>query len=334
MIALCRAKLWIVQSKDEKGANAQKGVKGHSIVYPQDPGAIARLLPPSIEDIVTPVIVLFIGSEPPTKEWLKNKAKPLVARADRVRAALVWLKIHNPLYKHIVINDGALAEIKRTPFLPFHVEHVLPTAAQETLQSRYDEDGSASNDSDVCGKEGDVEFQKVVIADMDGHASHSELRAAAIRQFKAGGRHIRIPHGPNRTNEYKNPALFPMMYPTLFPYGLGGMEDPARPVAVSLKSHVTHLFSLADRRFQEHHSFMFMAFNILQRRTLLLHTSLKVKRKDFPTIASKFAHVSLEAVHNVAARVELGDLVTARDDEERQVLELMKEVLWILLSIV
>ena len=26
-------------------------------------------------------------------------------------------------------------------------------------------------------------------------------------------------------NEFCNPDLFPMMYPTLFPYGLGGFEN-------------------------------------------------------------------------------------------------------------
>ncbi|KAF8059275.1 hypothetical protein FPV67DRAFT_1426424, partial [Lyophyllum atratum] len=71
---------------------------------------------------------------------------------------------------------------------------------------------------------------------------------------------------------------------------------------------------------------MFIAFNILQRRALLLHTSLKVKRSDFAGVASKFAHVSLAAVQAVTDRATRGDIVTARDDEERQVLQLMKEV--------
>ncbi|KAJ7107332.1 hypothetical protein C8R44DRAFT_637560 [Mycena epipterygia] len=68
-----------------------------------------------------------------------------------------------------------------------------------------------------------------------------------------------------------------MIYPTLLPYGIGGPEDSRRPVPVSLKRHVKHLFNLADPRSQEHPSFLFTAFNILQRREMLLHTSLKVK---------------------------------------------------------
>src|SRR6266511_1643994 len=70
--------------------------------------------------------------------------------------------------------------------------------------------------------------------------------------------------------------LFPMIYPTLFQYGKGGFEDHSRQVHISMKHHVKHLCGLSDRRFQEHYSFLFTAFNILQCRSILLHTSLKV----------------------------------------------------------
>ncbi|KAF8059278.1 hypothetical protein FPV67DRAFT_1382554, partial [Lyophyllum atratum] len=86
MIALCRAKMWIVQLQEENSSrvnvNVQKGVKGHCIIYPQDPGEIATMLPPSIADIVTPITILFIGSEKPSDKWLREKAKPLAVRAD------------------------------------------------------------------------------------------------------------------------------------------------------------------------------------------------------------------------------------------------------------
>ncbi|KAF8068638.1 hypothetical protein FPV67DRAFT_1414767, partial [Lyophyllum atratum] len=69
-----------------------------------------------------------------------------------------------------------------------------------------------------------------------------------------------------------------------------------------------------------------MAFNILQRRSMLLHTSLKVKKANFASVASKFAYVSLNAIQTVTGRVKRGEMAVARDDEEKQVLQLMKEV--------
>lgn len=93
-----------------------------------------------------------------------------------------------------------------------------------------------------------------------------------------------------------------------------------------MKSHAKHLFSLADRRFQEHYSFLFTVFNVLQRRELLLHTSLRVKHAHFDSAAQNFASVSLQTVHIVSEHVAHGDTETAQNDEEHKVLRLMSEV--------
>ncbi|KAK0493773.1 hypothetical protein EDD18DRAFT_1310536 [Armillaria luteobubalina] len=62
---------------------------------------------------------------------------------------------------------------------------------------------------------------------------------------------------------------------------------------------------------------------MLQRRSMLLHTSLKVKRSNFAHIATKFAKVTPEAIHAVAEWVGNGDFITADNEDERQALELM-----------
>ena len=120
--------------------------------------------------------------------------------------------------------------------------------------------------------------------------------------------------------------LFPLLYPTLFPYGCGGFEDADRRKPVSLKEHVKYLFSLKDRRFQTHYSFLFIVFNILQRRALLLHASLKVKKAYFARFARDFSNISSEAVSDVLQQIEKGDPVVPRTDEEKRIVRLMKEV--------
>ncbi|KAJ8582755.1 hypothetical protein M405DRAFT_687824, partial [Rhizopogon salebrosus TDB-379] len=64
----------------------------------------------------------------------------------------------------------------------------------------------------------------------------------------------------------------------------------------------------------------------LQRRKILLHTSLKVKRESFPAVASNLAAISPWAVHCVTERVARGDTITANNEDEKCVLRLMKEV--------
>ncbi|KAF9462309.1 hypothetical protein BDZ94DRAFT_1166171 [Collybia nuda] len=250
MIALCRAKCWIVQLKErEADANlpfSQEAFRGYVITYPQNPQPIAQVLPPSIEDIVTPICVIFIGSSPPSKEWICTKAKPLTVRADHVRAALIWLKAHNPLYNDIVINESVLSAIENGASLPFHVEHIQPHESQDTLQSRYDSDDISQS---VPQDNEKIPFDNVVIADVNGHASADELRAAALRHLHdQGGGYIQIPHGGSFVNEFKNTSLFPSMYPTLFPFGIGGLEDSSCPNKLSFQMHVKHLMNLADRR--------------------------------------------------------------------------------------
>ena len=140
-------------------------------------------------------------------------------------------------------------------------------------------------------------------------------------------------------NEFCNPDLFPMMYPTLFPYGLGGFENtndseltvdgpqqPQHKTPLSLKQHVKHLFSLSDKQFQEHYSFLFTTFNILQQHEILLRSSLKVKKSSFDETTTRLASVSFEAMHSVMERVSRGDYAMAHNDKECKVLQLMKEV--------
>jgi hypothetical protein len=62
----------------------QRAMKGHIIIYPQRPDKIACMLPPSVEDIIMPICVIFIGSSLPSPEWLCKKAKPLSVRQEKV----------------------------------------------------------------------------------------------------------------------------------------------------------------------------------------------------------------------------------------------------------
>ncbi|KAJ7763352.1 hypothetical protein B0H16DRAFT_1661761 [Mycena metata] len=222
MIALCRAKCWIVQLREDNAESsvpiAQRGVKGHIIVYPQKPSSIAQSLPPSLEDIITPVCVIF--------------ATPLIVRKERVLKALEWLKVHNHLYAKIPINRSILDALPDESVLPFRIQHILPSAGIDVTTSDYIP-GSSSPP---------IPFQSVVVTDVDGNAPSADLRAAALRHMnKPGGNYLELPHDKDPANEFNNPNLFPMMYPTLFPYGIGGMEDKNRRSKLGFKRHIKHL---------------------------------------------------------------------------------------------
>jgi hypothetical protein len=78
-----------------------------------------------------------------------------------------------------------------------------------------------------------------------------------------------------------NSELFLGLFPTLFPYGYGAPYDPLRPTAVSLNQHTRYLLAYEDQRFEKHHSFMFVMFNVLQRRQACWNASLMASRPYF-----------------------------------------------------
>lgn len=86
-----------------------------------------------------------------------------------------------------------------------------------------------------------ISWEKIVIADVDGNASPNELRSTAFRHVRnnAGG-YTSILHDPEPVNEFVDPFLFPMMYTTLFPYGISGFKDPFRDIALSMDRHINN----------------------------------------------------------------------------------------------
>ncbi|KAK7017118.1 hypothetical protein VNI00_018659 [Paramarasmius palmivorus] len=229
----------------------QRGLKGHVITYPQSPSDIVAELPPPIEEMCTYICAVFVGPRPPKKKWLLEKASPLYVRKEKVQKALHWLKTNNPLYKDLKINEANLQALPQNDILPVHIQHLLPKDAGEELTSRYDDDESAAFPDPSSLRpvpEREIPFEKVVIADANGAASAANLRRAALKHFEKGGAWIQVPHDPSPVVEFDDPELFPLIYPTLFPYGLGGCEDSRRISALSMKRHLKHFFNLADKR--------------------------------------------------------------------------------------
>ena len=105
-----------------------------------------------------------------------------------------------------------------------------------------------------------------------------------------------IPHSSKPVNEYFNPKLLASLYPTLLCYGRGAPEDQSRPVQIGLREHTRYLLSYADRRFERNHSFIFVVFNLLQRREACFHSQLIATKPCFRTSAHDIQSLSSEDI--------------------------------------
>ncbi|KAJ7054738.1 hypothetical protein C8F01DRAFT_995256, partial [Mycena amicta] len=134
-------------------------------------------------------------------------------------------------------------------------------------------------------------------------------------------------HSSQAIPEYDNPQLFPGMFPTLFPYGVGGFEG-SRHKKISMQAHVNYLLDVADRDTRYHRSFIFVAFNILQRRTAHLKTYLLVQQDRFAAVAERIAKLTPELVMSVANQLQKDnrDHLNTASDSERKVYDLLGEV--------
>ncbi|KAF8317808.1 hypothetical protein F5887DRAFT_906295 [Amanita rubescens] len=235
MIALCRARCIMVQLKTMHGGgnsgNAQCAYRGHTIFHQQDIGQLATILPPSIEDILAPICVLFIGSHKPSLDWIRRHAKPFVVRANVVRKALQWLIENNPLYSAVSMNHNVLHHIKREGGLPYHVQYAedvntsSETVTGYTMQNVNDSVQDLGVDTDSANE---IPFENVIITDLDQSATPQQMRDAALKHLHSGKAFFMHGHAANPEVEYHNPNLFPLLYPTLYPYSVGGFEDPRR----------------------------------------------------------------------------------------------------------
>jgi hypothetical protein len=93
-----------------------------------------------------------------------------------------------------------------------------------------------------------------------------------------------------------NSELFLGLFPTLFPYGYGAPYDPLRPTAVSLNQHIRYLLAYEDQRFEKHHSFMFVMFNVLQRRQACWNASLMASRPYFRETATDLQALTMKVI--------------------------------------
>ncbi|CAF4234972.1 unnamed protein product [Rotaria magnacalcarata] len=197
------------------------------------------------------------------------------------------LKIHLDLHNIIPkiqetnsFNSNKAAESERSSYIPDHLvngsESNITTTVPITASAVLDVNGTTVSSDDVA--EHLLGQMKIRIPNKTLESKPEETAAQDPVYM--------IPRDNKPVNEYSNRNLLLGVFPTLFPYGYGVLEDSSQPVPINFRDHVRYLLSFGDRRFEEHYSFIFVIFNILQRRTACFHAQLMTSRPYFQKICA------------------------------------------------
>ncbi|CAF2941478.1 unnamed protein product, partial [Rotaria sp. Silwood2] len=274
--------------------SAQTALKGNCITFLQDVPNIVNSLPLTLDELCGTLKVIFVGAHPSERIQLK---KVLIVRKKKIIEALHWLKKHNILYQNVDINLKNIAQLPEDDVPECIMSTMEQKIGDEEIQSERigyipdplsDPIERTSTDSIPISNSGvlDVNGSSVSSDEITNYLLHKIKNDGTKEQMDTENVYL-IPHSSKSVNEYFNPKLLVGLYPALFCYGRGAPEDQSRPVKVNLREHIRYLLSYNDRRFETNHSFIFVVFNLLQRRDACFHAQLIATKPYFRASADE-----------------------------------------------
>jgi hypothetical protein len=247
--------------------------------------------------------VFFVGDET-TPLPLQQIKKLLTVRRGKVKAALTWLCENNVAFKDAGISmDHSVIDNLPQDDIPADIlANITRTGDVESAVA----EGSSYVPSDPSPTDVDtIRIERSGVIDVDTtQLSQSTLFSAASENLKFNDKTmVKIKRSSQVASPWNNASFWPLAFPTLFPYGVGGCND-IRP---KLHIWIRHLLNLRDNRFRLHYSFMFVVYNILNIREVCNNTRFVLAREfnnndplilDTDTLMKSFAEVKKSKSQN------------------------------------
>lgn len=344
------------------GPLGQRAAHGNVCIHPHEITQLAKTLPRPMSSLYDEIVVIFVSGNQAATEDRFNKwviyfifsfhaspesRTPIIVRRRRILEALLWLKANNPLYQDIEISRENLDQYPEDGNVPYPVQEQAPNDTIKGQSATYTAHGADSTESmfaEASSTEGEHQIPISATGSFDVEDTTTSLKLRkiqALKYLKAGGSFVKSSTSDETLSTRHNPKVYGYLWPTLFPYGVGMFEDPARKEkakdgisfkTIHLRTHVKHCLQLDDRRFQTHLSFPFVMHNILMVRESSYKSQLAVRRRWWPKAMkamSKFDSVALKAVEDALlakkARKDYTRYV-GTSPEQQAVLEVLRYV--------
>ena len=127
----------------------------------------------------------------------------------------------------------------------------------------------------------------------------------------------------NYANEY-DPSFFPSAFPTLYPYGVGGFQDLYRIPSVPVDTHIKTLLLQYHELYACHEIFMFVVYNVIQRREICGSSRLVTDRRMLPNVCEILRQLDYETISQALSSVPSSSPHSVSDNPDPRVRKLME----------
>ncbi|KAJ7672991.1 hypothetical protein DFH06DRAFT_902662, partial [Mycena polygramma] len=201
----------------------QLAARGNVCILPQDTTSVITAMPIPISRLRDEICVILVGSPDTEVTHDMLKRSPLLVRREKIRTALCWLIVNNPLYADLD-RDVVLENSEEYPLhgCPLAVTDFLRTNSANNQGSSYTSYSDQANTELFEGTD-TFELTSSTLVDVDSlESTYQQRKLDALRKLKkqeAG--FIKFPSGNTPLSTSRNPRVFGWLWPTLFPYGVG-----------------------------------------------------------------------------------------------------------------
>ncbi|KAJ3793507.1 hypothetical protein GGU11DRAFT_691675, partial [Lentinula aff. detonsa] len=210
--------------KLELGPTGQYASRGNVCILPQEPGPLLTCLPPPVNELHDEISIILVGSPDAEITLDKLHKSPLLVRRLRIIEALRWLITHNPLYSDLDIYsiESNAAEYPDHG-IPFPMQSIVRVNANSEGQS-YTQQANSEHFGPNVSLAG---MPSTTLIDADSIDSTYTMRKLNALQKLQSQSHsfIKFPSGSTPLSTRQNCKVWGFLWPTLFPYGVGMMEN-------------------------------------------------------------------------------------------------------------
>ncbi|CAF0973458.1 unnamed protein product [Brachionus calyciflorus] len=272
--------IYKIKTNSNKSVGQNK-IIGNIITFNQEINSISKILP-NLDNLES-LNVILIGKNIPNSIDFK---KIFSVRIFKLITALKWLKRHNPEYEDITINYQCNIEVD-----PDNIPIIL-LKKLINLENDEDEPNIGETDPILLNSSGLINTNlNLLLNDKEKINKLNEI----IRS-KTNETILLYPHSEEPLNEYKNSKLLPQLYPVLFPYGFGGFNEQNRKTGITEREQTKHFLKLNCKRFVNNKTFIFYAFNLIQRHEFTKNLSIMTKKQYFNNISLILAKITEDEI--------------------------------------